>query len=267
MLSVAILCNVVLFLAPLPEPATGPTVTALEIVDLRRAHLKPQKESEAQRFSFDRPGLKLTIEVQGEDVARASHFGMFELEAALDNAGDKLKLSEDALGFHDFRKEFVAIDRGQMFIGEDNPPKDVIRIELPLESPARAAATIALRGKLQLKKVDTVDVLVPATPGDVQHAQLEKAGVKLKIVKSDDDNGFAYEVSGKLDALNEAQVVDARGKPIETRGSSSFGGGDSLHRELYLEKPAPADAKLKLSLVTKAENVPVTFELKDVKLP
>ena len=58
MLSVAILCNVVLFLAPLPEPAAGPTVTALEIVDLRRARLKPQGAAEGQRFSFDRPGLR-----------------------------------------------------------------------------------------------------------------------------------------------------------------------------------------------------------------
>jgi hypothetical protein len=154
-----------------------------------------------------------------------------------------------------------------MFLGEDNPPKDVIRVELPLESPARAAATISLRGKLQLKKVETVDVVVPTTPGDVKHEQLEKAGLKLKIVKSEEDNGFAYEVSGKLDALNEAQIVDAQGKPIETRGSSSFGSDESLHREIYLEKPAPADAKLKLALVTKAENVPVTFELKDLKLP
>jgi hypothetical protein len=267
MLSAAILCNVVLFLVPLPEPAAGPTVTALEIVDLRRASLKSPKAAEAQRFSFDRPGLKLVVEVQGEDVARASHFGMFELEAAVDNTGDKLKLSEDALGFHDFRKEFVAIDRSQMFIGEDNPPKDVIRIELPLESPARAAATISLRGKLQLKKVETVDVLIPATPGDVKHEQLEKAGLKLKIVKSEDPESFAYEVSGKLDLLNEAQIVDAQGKPIETRGSSSYGSDESLHRDIYLEKPVPADAKLKLALVTKAENVPVTFELKDVKLP
>ena len=111
MLTAAILCNVVLFLAPLPEPAAGPTVTALEIVDVRRASLKPPKAAEAQRFSFDRPGMKLVIEVQGEDVARASHFGLFELESAVDNTGAKLKLSEDALGFHDFRKEFVAIDR------------------------------------------------------------------------------------------------------------------------------------------------------------
>ena len=267
MLSVAILCNVVLFLAPLPEPAAGPTVTALEIVDLRRARLKPQGAAEGQRFSFDRPGLKLVIEVQGEDVARASHFGMFELESAVDNTGDKLKLNDDALGFHDFRREFVAIYRAQMFLGEDNPPKDLIRIELPLESPARAAEKISLRGKLQLKKVETVDVVVPTAPGDVKHEQLDKLGLKLKIVKPEQENGLAYEVSGKLESLNEAQVVDAQGKPIETMGSSSSSDGDTLHRDIYLEKPVPADAKLKLSLVTKAENVPVNFELKDVKLP
>jgi hypothetical protein len=207
------------------------------------------------------------LEVQGEDVARASHYGMLEIQAAADDKGGPLKLNEDALGFHDPRKEFVEIDRDQMFFGEDNPPKDIIRIEIPLESPARSASAVSVRGKLQLKKVETVDVLVPATPGEVKHEQLEKLGVKVTIIKPEPDGGFVYEAAGKLDALHQAQVVDAQGKPLETGGSSSFSDGETLHREISLEKPLPPDAKLKLSLVVKAENVPVTFELKDLKLP
>jgi hypothetical protein len=99
------------------------------------------------------------------------------------------------------------------------------------------------------------------------HEQLEKLGVKVNIIKPEPDGGFIYEVAGKLDALHQAQVVDAQGKPLETGGSSSFSDGESLHREISLEKPLPADAKLKLSLIVKAENVPVAFELKDLKLP
>jgi hypothetical protein len=268
MLSALLLSNVLLFVAPLPEPsAGGPTVTALEILEVRHGWLKPKADPSGPRFGSDRPGLKLIVEVQGADVARASHYGMLEIEAAADDKGAPLKLNEDALGFHDPRKELVEIDREQMFFGEDKPPKDVIHVELPFEPPTRAASAISVRGKLQLKKVETVDVVVPATPGDVKHEQLEKLGVKLKIVKPEEATGFVYEVSGKLDAVNEAQVVDAQGKPLETSGSSYFSDGETLHREISLAKPAPPDAKLKLALVVKAENVPVTFELKDLKLP
>jgi hypothetical protein len=264
----ALLCNTLLWVTPLPQPsAAGPTVTAVEIVEVRQARLKAKADSTGPRFSSERPGMKLVVEVQGEDVARASHYGMLEIQAATDDKGGPLKLNEDALGFHDMRKEFVAIDREQMFFGKDKPPKDVIRIEFPFEPPARAASAVSVRGKLQLKKVETVDVLVPTTVGDVRHEQLEKLGVKFKIVKSEEASGFSYEVSGKLEALDEAQLVDAQGKPVETSGSSSYSDGESLHREISLEKPAPADAKLKLSLVVKSENVPVTFDLKDLKLP
>ncbi len=268
MLSAVLFCNVLLCVAPLSEPAAGgPTVTAVEIVDLRRARLKPQADSAGPRFSSERPGMKLVVEVQGEDVARASHFGLLEIQAATDDEGGPLKLNEDAFGFHDMRKEFVAIDRDHMFFGDDHPPKDVIRIEIPFESPVRAASTLSVRGKLQLKKVETVDVLVPATVGDVRHEQLEKLSVKFKIVKSEEASGFSYEVSQKLDALNEAQLVDAQGQPLETRGSSSYSDGETLHRDISLEKPVSAEAKLKLALVVKAEKVPVAFDLKDLKLP
>lgn len=267
MLSTVFLCNVALLLPPSAEPVDGLKVTAVEIVDLRRAKLKPAKPSENQHFSFDRPGLKLVVEVQGEDAARASHYGMLEIESATDNTGAKLKLNEDAFGFHDSRTEFVEIDRSQMFFGEDDAPKDLIRVELPFESPARSAATISVRGKLDLKKVATVDVLVPTTVGELANEDAKKAGLKIKIVKPDDEKSFSYEVSGKLDALFNAAIVDADGKPVETNGGSSFGGGDTSHRVIYLEEPMPENAKLRLSIVTKAEIVPAKFDLKDVKLP
>jgi hypothetical protein len=268
MFAAALLCNAVLWIMPLSEAAAaGPTVTAREIFDVRHVRLGAKPDSAGPRFSMERPGMRLVVELRGEDVAHASHYGMLELEAAADDKGGTLKLNEDALGFHDLRKEFVEIDRSQMFLGEDNPPKDAIRVEIPFESPARAASAVSVRGKLQLRRVETVDVLVPATPGEVKHEQLEKLGVKLTIVKPEEDNGFAYEAEGKLDALLDAQLVDAQGKPLETNGSMSMGGGESLHREIMLGKPLPAGAKVKLVLVVKSANVPVPLDLKDVKLP
>jgi hypothetical protein len=263
-----VLCTLGLHVAPLPEPTVGgPTVTALQIVDVRRGWLKPKAEERESGYSPERTGMKLVLEVQGADVAHASHFGMLELASATDDKGGQLKLNEDALGFHDLRTEFVEIDRDQMFFGDDKAPKDLIRIELPFESPARAASAISVRGKLQLKKVATVDVVVPATLGDVRNDQLDKLGVKVTIVKPDDDETFAYVVSGKLEAIHEAQLLSAQGQPVQTSGSSYMSDGETSHRSISLVKPLGTDAKLKLSLVTKAENVPVTFELKDLKLP
>ena len=267
MLSVALLCHALLCTTPQSQPATGgPQVTALEIFDVRHSRLSSKPKS-GLRFSSEQPGLKLVVEVQGADVARASHFGMLEVAAAADDKDHPLKLNEDALGFHDPRKEMVEIDREQMFFGEEDAPKDAIRIEIPFESPARPATAISVRGKLQLKRIDTVDVVVAATPGDVTHEQLEKLGVKLKIIKPEEGNDFIYEVTGKLDALHDAELVDAQGKAIESNGRSSMSDGETLRREISLEKPTPADAKLKLSLVVKAENLAVPFDLKDLKLP
>jgi hypothetical protein len=268
MLSFAFLCNLLFGAMTLAEPAgSGSTVTAFEIVETRQVRLKPQTGRQMRRFGAEQPGMKLVVDVQGADVARASHFGMLEVEAASDDKGGQLKLDEEAIGFHDYHKEFVPIDRERMFFGEEKPPKDLIRVEIPLTPPARSAATVSVRGKLQLKRVETTDLLVAATPGDVKDEQLAKLGLKLKIVKSEEGNGFAYEVSGKLDALNDAKLVDAQGKPLETQGSSSFGDDESQHHEIGLEKPLPAGAKLKLALVVKATNVPVAFDLKDLKLP
>lgn len=265
--SVALLCSVVLCVMQQSPPAAGPTVTALEFVEVRQARLKPKTESAMRRFDMVRPGLKLVLEVRGADVVQASHFGLVELESATDDKGDRLKLNDAELSYNDIREEFVAIDRDQMSMGESDPPKDVIRIELPLESPARAATAVSVRGKLQLKRVETVDVLIDTTPGEAKHEQLEKLGVKLKIVKAEEANQFTFETSGKLDALQDAELVDAQGKPLETHGSSSFGDNESVQRSIWLAQPAPANAKLKLKLVTKAQNVPVTFDLKDLKLP
>jgi hypothetical protein len=163
MLTTALLCGVLLWVAPPSEPAAGPTVTVREIYDVRHVRLGGKDDADRPRFPSERPGLKLVLEVRGEDVARASHFGMFVLDAATDDKGGKLKLDEDRLGFDDMRKVFVEIDRERMFLGEEKPPKDLIRVEIPLETPARTASTVSVRGKLQLRKVETVDVLVPAT--------------------------------------------------------------------------------------------------------
>lgn len=265
MLTTAMLINLA-FLLPMPVSTEVPKVTAVEIVDLRRADLKP-KSDDQPRFSFDRPGLKVVIEIQGEDVAKASHYGMLTFESATDNTGAKLKLNEDAFSFRDARTEFITIDRSQMFMGEKDAPKDVIRVDLPFESPARAAAAISLRGKLEVKKIATVELQVATTPGPVESAELKAAGAKLEIVKSDDDKVFAYKLTGKLDAVFEAIVTDAQGKPIETNGSSSSGGRESSTREIYLESPLPADAKLRIAVVTKSEVAAVKIELKDIKLP
>lgn len=243
-------------------------VTIHEVTDFRRVRPN-EKPSPNERIvvSGERPGLKLVIDLQGSDAAAASHFGMFELESAADDKGGKLKLAEDALTFHDLRKEMIEVDRDQMFMFDHNPPKDAIRIELPFENPARGAAAVSVKGKLQLKRVATEEVLVPTKIGDVTNEKIEKAGLKIKIKKASTAGSFAFMIAGKTDMLNAATIVDAAGKPIETNGSSTSEMSSSIEKEIYISQPLPADAQLKLDLVTKAETVAVPIDLKDVKLP
>lgn len=250
------------------QPATAANVTVHEIADFRRVRPNEKPNPNGLRVvSGERPGLKLVIDLHGPDAISASHYGMFELESAADDKGAKLKLADDALTFNDLRKEMLEVDRERMFVFDENPPKDAIRIELPFENPNRGAAAISIRGRLQLKRVATLAVLVPAKVGAVVNDQLEKAGVKIKIKKPGQPNGFSYEISGKTDMLNAAQLVDAAGKPIETNGSATSESGSKIEREVYLENPVPSGTQLKLDLVTKAETIPLTIDLKDIKLP
>lgn len=267
MLAFVLLSNASVVAAVFGGPVSGPTVTAAEIIDVRRVRLKPQSPAEEPRFSLDRPSMKLTIEIQGPEVSRASHFGMLELESAADNKGNKLKLDESSLGFNDFRKEFVAFDRNHMFFGQENPPKDLVRIELTFEPAVREASSISVRGKFQLKHVETIDILVAAAVGDIKHEQLDKLGLKLKIIKPSRPNDISYEASGKLAALHDVQLIDADGQPVENNGVASMSDSLTLQRDIYLSNPPPPGAKLKVSLVTKAEDAPVAFDLKDLKLP
>jgi len=267
MLTAVLLSSTLYCALPLPESPAGPEVSAVEIIEVRRARLKPPEPSAGSTFSFDETGLKLVVEVKGADVAGASHFGMLELAEATADQGGKLKLNERAFGFHDARSEFVPIDRERMYFGQEHPPQDCILVEIPFELPVRTAATFSVRGKLQLKKVETVDLLVPTTEGEVKNEQLKKLGLTFKVVKSEQPNSIAFEVKGELEALHAVDVVDAQGKPLDTSGSSSMGDEETSYRDISLENPVPADAKLKLSLVVKSEDVPVAFELKDLKLP
>ncbi len=247
-------------------PALAATVTLVELTDFRRVRPQP---TEAEKMGFmigDRPGLKLVLEIKGEDVEKAGAYGMLKIESASDDAGGELKFDEHGIGMNEFHEEFVKIDRGMMYMGEENPPKDAIRIELPFESPPRAAKAISIRATLQLKKIETMEVVVPAALGEVKHEELEKRGLTFAVTKPDME-GFAYQAGGKLAALHDVRMVDADGKEIESQGSSSYGDGETVSREVWLASAPPADAKLKLLLVIKEEDAPVAIELKDLALP
>jgi hypothetical protein len=246
-------------------------VQALKIVETRVADFE-KKSDDGFSFSFDRPGTKLTLRVKGPTAAGATHWGMLKLEG-VDDQKRPVKLNEDQPSFEDPLKGFVQLDRDQMSFGSQEMSKDELRIDVALTSAPRDAKTLNLRGRLQLKVAEPLDVVVDGAPADepVKNEALEQAGLTLKIMpreNSDDTAGFVFELSGPLDRVLDAEVVNAAGETIENNGSQRMGGGDQTQYTLWFSaNPLPDDAKLKLVIAAKEEIFEASFELKDVALP
>lgn len=271
-------CTVLcLLISPQDKPTEKPAAKDLkaadckivlhEVNDLRRVRPNEKPDPDRMVMNNDKPGLKVVFDLVGPDAGAASHFGMVEIESATDDKGGKLKRDEEAFGFHDMFKEMVEVDRDQMFMFDHNAPKDAVRVELQFQNPPRSAATVSVKAKMRLRKVATATVRVPAKPGEVKDEKLAKAGIKLTIKKADEEGSFEFEASGALDMLHGAMLVTAGGEPIETNGGSTMSSGDEVQRNWSLREKLPADAQLKLDLVTTSEMLAVPVELKDVKLP
>ncbi len=248
-------------------------VQALKIVETRVADFE-KKPEEGFRFSFDRPGTKLTLQIKGPTAAGATHWGHLKLEAA-DDQKRAVKLSEDQPSFDDPREAFVQLDRDQMSLGMDEMPKDELRVEIGLESAARDAKSLNLRGRFQLKVTEGQDIILDGKPSDspVKNEALEKAGLSVTIkpradVESDMP-GFVFEISGDMEKVLDAVLVDAAGEPIRNNGSQRMGSGEQMEYTLWFsaDNPIPEDARLKVVVAAKEEVFEAEIDLKDVALP
>ena len=238
--------------------------------DLRKNPTKPQ-------FGGGNPDAKgrlaVTIEITGDAAARAEKYGFIQVTKAEDDQGKALKPREGfGMNFNPHDR-LVDVDRDAMFFGEEEKPKDKLRVTLHFDAPARSSKALkTLTGTLKLfvfqerKEVLVTDIL-SMQGKTIENELLKSAGLNIKVAKvNEKTKAVTFETTGDQDSLLGLSLVDAAGKEINVMLMTTTSGGQTS-RSLQPEKSAPADARLKLTIGIGQETVEVPFSFTDVPLP
>ncbi|MBU0639867.1 MAG: hypothetical protein KKB50_13445 [Planctomycetes bacterium] len=264
--------------------SAGVDVRLLSITEVRHVVLeKPAQGEEAISFTFGdspEPGLVLELELIGVVAGQATHYGHVTVKSAEDDTGHKLNPLKPRFSMNDAGSTFLKIDREHMYFGQGQVPQDRIKFDVKLELPNRAAKKLAMAaGSVKLRTGKRQDVLIAGprqkigTP--LKDKALAAAGLKVEIVEPQPDGFLApqdlskavvFRVSGKLETLLDASVVDAQGKELSS-GSMSSTAGDAKTYVLEADESLPDDARLKLVVLLGQKDVEVPFKLADVPLP
>ena len=264
-----------LLAADAANPSAGVKVIPVSISETRRKTLAPD------RVKFQMPSrLKLTLHVVGDLAVKASRYGYLQITQALTDTGENLarptgksttlvpKTPKAARGF-------VTIDSWHR-----RGLKDGFTLDVELASPARKAVRItSLTGQFKLLSGGkTIEVVVKDVRSlierEVDHPALKAVGLKVRIVKpkfsltGEPKKEISYVPSGNVDALLDAELVDADGKPIRVlRSSMQIGHGPRTYSLRAARGELPAKVGLKLKLLTDAQVTTVPLALKDIPLP
>jgi formylglycine-generating enzyme required for sulfatase activity len=136
---------------------------------------------------------------------------------------------------------------------------------------ARSIKTLAGSVELWIPGKDPGSVVTASFEKDVgqplKSDALKAAGVEITLQKPTFDIARAYEIKDPQKRVALVELHDAGGKKLDTNATSSSSFGDKT--TMYLSFPAkvPADAVLKIYLVTEKSVVAVPFEFKDIPLP
>ena len=81
------------------------------------------------------------------------------------------------------------------------------------------------------------------------------------------ENDFGYEIKDPHGKVASVEFCDASGKKLESNGRMSSGFGDSKAVTISFNARPPADAVVKIYVVTDKSVVTVPIALKDIALP
>jgi len=263
-------------------------VKVVNLSEVRRVDLAEKPKDSENSFNFSSAGfrdntLTMTLELRGNGVVDATHYGKIAVKSARDDRGRPLKLHEQfSVGLDDPREGFVAIDREMMFFMQSDPPKDVIRVDLLFELPERdakniatVAGSIAIRsGKIRELTTDSIKAWVGKTLAD---KTLEQAGLRVQVLDPSRNTGsffaagqsdaaLTFDISGEVTNLLDLKLTTASGDSISTSTMWSES-GSTKQITLQGDVPIPADAKLKLRVVTDSRVIDVPLALSDIRLP
>ncbi len=215
------------------------------------------------------PNLIVAITLSGKPAAEASYFGLLSVEKAEGDNGAAIELG-DGYFFEKSLEGFVKIDRKRSFLNKH--PDDGVLVPIELKPSAGKITKIAaVEGSVKIRtggtrKTIEVGGLADKANTAVDDPALKAAGIEqLKLGKITDE-ALSYEVRGSHEAIYSVAIVDAVGKSL-VNGNSRSASGKQVHCELFYSKKLPADATLKITLLTGTREMEVPFSLKDLPVP
>ena len=269
--------------------ANGVGVSVLSVMETRFADLQKKDSKQSSMFSFSSFGmenenaLRITIELQGEAITNATHFGKIKLSKATDDTGKTLSLHENfKVGMSELAEQFAKIDRNMMYFSMSEAPKDRIKVDLKFEKPSRKATKIkTMQGSVSVRTGTPQDVTIDSIKAmagkKLSDKALEQAGIQITVVDpkkaggffssgKDDGMSVALQVAGELDALLEMDLVDANGTDLNasTMWSTS---GSTAEYTLIADEKLPATTKLKVQVSVGAKTIDVPFSINNLTLP
>lgn len=215
------------------------------------------------------PSLKLTLSLSGPEAESAVRYGHLKLDEAVDDKGSSLIATNDT--FHEatkFKDYSNAFFRKSSFSGKSDP-----QVELDLALPSRQATRITrLRGSLEVAEpgtLQTIELAALKGAGKKPLAVPANAGVGITatVASSEPLRSIGIEIIGDESALESLEVVDASGRKISDGMSSWAINGGPVKKTLTLRQPLDDSMKLVAKLALNRKITPISFDLKDIKLP
>ena len=251
------------------EPGGKIATRVISIVEQRAKDLSGENAD----FSF-MPGLRITLELSGPPVKKATHWGKLAIAKAVDDRGIALALEREP------SDDLEEIQRPHRFSFEGEPaakePEDRVRIELAFKESARAATAIEmLEGSLSVRVAEKKEVIVPAPAKlvgkTIEEKTLKAIGVSLAVVEFSQDGPTYMKLTAvdPEDRIGEMDIIDAKGKSYVSSRGSMRAGDQNAKKEFSIggDDKLPPDARLKISVTTSRADIPVTLRLVDLPLP
>ena len=229
-------------------------------------------------FAPDGKYQTVTLKLTGPQARMATAYGHLQITDATDDKGTKLKLVESLSSTGDDAKQFVHLDRNQMFFGQFNAPKDAIEVHMFLSGPAANAQKLTkLAGSLKLmtggqQKKISISGLPGKLGQTIDDPGLTEAGLTVQLGKELGKDPFGgsgktlvVTVKGNTNQLIEIDLVEPSGRSA-TASTSRGQSGTELVIELGTSKPLD-NLRLLMTVAAGQKEADVPFEFTDAALP
>lgn len=225
-------------------------------------------------------GLEIALKLSGAELADAKGIRT-TVKSASDDSGKPIPEPKNRFGDKD---RFEEVRKG---FGDSKA--DEVEVKLEFGNPTRAAKAVKeIIGSIELlipskDPAAVVSVSLAKDAGKpLENAALTAAGVEFTLKapgkpekkESDsgfggglDENGVSYEIKDPRGKVANVEVFDASGKKLESNGRMTGGFGNSKSVTISLSAKPPADAVVRLYLVTEKSVVTVPLALKNIALP